>query len=272
MTTATTNLALGKPVVGADSDAWGGELNTIFDTLDSLLAGVLYGLKLSTAGSSATFGIATGVASGMILGSAYTKTTAAWAVGTGNGALDTGAIAINTWYHVHIIQRVDTGVVDILLSLSATAPTMPASYTRSRRIGSMKTDGFSQWALFTQNGDEFLWAVPQNDLNTSVLGAAQLLTALASVPTGIVVNALLRGDMNHLTPGTAVLINSVDETNVAPGTGNYTAIQQVSIQAVAWGPLSVRTNTSAQVRSRSTAATTTLEITTYGWIDTRGRI
>lgn len=272
MTTATTNLALGKPVIGADADAWGGELNTIFDTLDSLLAGLIHGLKLSTAGSSASFGIASGAAAGMVVATAYTKTTGAWAVGTGNGALDTGAITFSTWYHLYIIQRPDTGVVDYLISLSPSAPTMPANYTRSFAIGELKTDGFSQWALFTQNRDEFLWAIPVRDLSTAALGAAELLTVLASVPTGIVVNALLRGDMNHATPGTAILVNSVDETNAAPGAGNYTAIQQVSNQALAFGPLSVRTNTSAQVRSRSSAAITTLELSTYGWNDNRGRI
>ena len=45
------------------------------------------------------------------LASAYTKTTSAWGVGTGNGSLDTGSIANSTWYHVYLIKRVDTGVV-----------------------------------------------------------------------------------------------------------------------------------------------------------------
>lgn len=64
------------------------------------------------------------------LASAITKNAAnAWAVGTGNGSLDTGAIA-NSTYYGYLIQRSDTGVVDVLTSLSATSPTMPASYDR----------------------------------------------------------------------------------------------------------------------------------------------
>jgi len=57
------------------------------------------------------------------------NTNNAWAVGTGNGSLDTGAIA-NSTYYGYIIQRSDTGVVDVLTSLSSTAPTMPANYDR----------------------------------------------------------------------------------------------------------------------------------------------
>src|SRR5581483_3995366 len=81
----------------------------------------------------------------------------------GNGSLDTGSIANNTWYHAYLIERTDTGAVDVLVSLSASAPTMPASYTKKRRIGSMKTNGSGQWTAFTQNGDEFLWTTPIAD-------------------------------------------------------------------------------------------------------------
>jgi hypothetical protein len=71
----------------------------------------------------------------MTLAAAINKTTAAWAVGGGNGALDTGAIAANTWYNVHLIKRADTGFTDVLLSTSATAPKLPTNYTLFRRIG-----------------------------------------------------------------------------------------------------------------------------------------
>src|SRR3990167_7022302 len=43
-------------------------------------------------------------------GSASTKRiTVAWAVGANQGCLDSGAVAASTWYHVFVIQRVDTG-------------------------------------------------------------------------------------------------------------------------------------------------------------------
>lgn len=91
--------------------------------LSAIIRSYLAGLTLSTAGSSATFGIAVGVAADstdattMVLPSAYSKTTSSWAVGSGNGALDTGGgIINNSWYHTYLIQRPDTGVVDVLVS------------------------------------------------------------------------------------------------------------------------------------------------------------
>src|SRR5581483_6632569 len=91
----------------------------------SALQNYLTGLTLSTAGSSATFSVAAGEAMDstnvalMILAASISKTTSSWAVGSGNGGLDTGAIATSTWYHVWLIQRPDTGVVDVLISTSA---------------------------------------------------------------------------------------------------------------------------------------------------------
>jgi hypothetical protein len=64
----------------------------------------------------------------------------AWAVGTGNGGLDTGAVG-NSDYYIWAIKRVDTQVTDILYSLSSTAPTMPANYTLKRLIGWFKRSG-----------------------------------------------------------------------------------------------------------------------------------
>lgn len=57
-----------------------------------------------------------------------------------NGAngLDTGATASNTWYSVWVIWNGTTAAA--LLSLSATAPTMPSGYTYKARIGWIRTD------------------------------------------------------------------------------------------------------------------------------------
>lgn len=58
---------------------------------------------------------------------------------TVNGAngLDTGSLAISTWYNVFLIDN-GTAVAG-LASLSATAPTMPSGYTFKCRVGAMNT-------------------------------------------------------------------------------------------------------------------------------------
>lgn len=233
----------------------------------------LAGLTLSTAGASATFGISAGVAvdstnAGMMsLSSAYTKTASAWVVGSGNGALDSGSIAISTFYHVHLIKRTDTGVVDVLFSLSATSPILPTNYTLFRRIGSMKTDTNSQWILFSQNGDEFLWAATVADLTNSPIGTSALTPTL-SVPQGIKVVARVRVGASNASSGASFLLNSLDETSVA--VGNNRTIQSVT-GVNSWATLDIRTDTSGRIRSVSDTASSVYFINTYGWIDSRGK-
>jgi hypothetical protein len=115
------------PLSGADGgadNAYTLSLDTAF--VAGLLRGHLYGLSLSNNVADATndIDIAGGVAVNranthlMTLATSLTKQLdATWAVGTAAGGRDTGSIANGTW-HVHAIQRSDTGVVDAILSLS----------------------------------------------------------------------------------------------------------------------------------------------------------
>src|SRR3990172_12758616 len=52
---------------------------------------------------------------------------------SGANGLDTGSEAANTWYNIFAIAKAD-GTTASLLSLSATAPSMPATYTKKSRI------------------------------------------------------------------------------------------------------------------------------------------
>lgn len=63
--------------------------------------------------------------------------TAAFATAGANG-LDTGAKANSTWYFVWLIYNGTTP--GALLSLSATAPTMPSGYTQKLRVGAVRVD------------------------------------------------------------------------------------------------------------------------------------
>lgn len=249
-----------------------------------LLRSYLAGLTLSTAGSSSSFGVAAGVAADstnadiMVLSSALTKTTSAWAAGSGNGALDTGAIANSTWYHVHLIYSPTSGAVDALVSLSATAPTLPSGYTRFRRIGSMLTDASSHWTAFHQLGDEFLWDAAVASVPTQAYGAASSVALLTmTVPTGVQVWAQFEWALQESSGGgSGVLLSSPDVSDQTPFIIGFTDYASVYSSATyIQAPYTIlRTNTSGQIRARLSAYTGTASnwaFYTKGWIDRRGR-
>jgi hypothetical protein len=246
-----------------------------------LLRGYLAGLTLSTAGGSTSFTTAVGVAVNstnidfMLLASALTKTTAAWAVGNA-GSLDTGTIAASTWYHIHLIKRPDTGIVDVLTSLSPTAPTLPANYTLFRRIASMRTNASLQWTGFIQNGDQFRWMLPLQDVAAGNPGTAAVTRTL-TVPTGVIVEVDIAAFVFLSSSITIyVLITSLAEPdNTADATlFNFGAsVSSIIMLQLALPVRGVLTNTSAQIRTRLSASSgsDTLIINTFGWFDRRGR-
>lgn len=245
------------------------------------IRGYLSGLTMSTAGSSTTMTIAAGQAADstnsvlMSLAAAIGKTTSAWAVGSGNGGLDTGAIGASTWYHFFLIMRPDTGVVDVLFSTSASSPSMPANYTYKRRIGAGKTDGSSNWTLFVQDGDTFQWAVPTNSINTSNPGTAAV-SATLNMPPSLQVRAWIGAELANGSNNNVVLyISDPAVTDSVPdNTAFFTVIGgAAAATTIASCDTWVRTNTSAQVRYRInfSGASDIVRITSKGWIDRRGR-
>ena len=194
---------------------------------------------------------------------------ASWAVGTNQGGLDgsesvAGTPDANTWYHLWAIKRSDTGVVDVLFSESATAPTMPTNYNRKRRIGAVLTDGSANILGFVQAGDDFLWKSPILDVNASITTTASLHAL--SVPDGI--KALVR--LTLASPGTAlVYLSSPDQTDEAPQAAIAPHhMLQTTINPIAW--MIGRTDTSRQIRLRA-SVTATVTVVTHGWTDLRGR-
>jgi hypothetical protein len=116
---------------------------------------------------------------------AFTKdVSASWAVGTGNGSLDTGSYATTTTYAVWLIQRSDTSVVDVLTSTSFTGPTMPTNYDRKRLIGYFVTDGTPDIIAFTQSGDYFRMTgdIIQDVTDTTITDATFEAAALSVPP------------------------------------------------------------------------------------------
>ena len=205
--------------------------------------------------------------------SATTKALAAtWASGSGSNGLDTGSPANSTWYHVYIISKADGSAEDVLLSLSATSPTMPSTYTLFRRIGAIYNNGSGHIAAFSQFGDEFRWSVQVTDLNTSSSSTTAALQTLTT-PLGVKVRALMMIGTNQ-TGGVSILVTSPDDADTAPsgsGAGPWSVPPDTSGFVASHNI--IRTNTSSQVRLRASAASGFSNICFYtlGWIDDRGR-
>lgn len=250
--------------------------NNIFLAAGPSFRGMIAGLTLSNNSTDAIndIDIAAGAAcdSGgavvMRLATGITKRLdAAWAVGTGNGGLDTGALANGT-YHVWLIRRPDTGVVDVLFSTSATSPTMPTNYTQKRRIGSIIRASGAILA-FTQFGDEFRFNAARVDINTAALATGQTNLTLASVPSGIVVDAIVRGTFTANATANELYILRPGESAVA---GANCIARAISTATFAFGEARVKTNTSQQLSIGTNAGVnTTLSMGVLGWVDRRGR-
>jgi hypothetical protein len=258
---------------GLCNSGWNASTATLATTANTaLMRSYLAGLGMSTAGSSATIGIAAGQAvdstnaAMMLLGSAYTKTTLAWAVGTANGGkLSAAAIANNTWYYWYLIRRPDTGVVDIGFDVSSSAPTLPANYTQYRYIGAAKTDGSAQWTAFTQFGRKFMWSVPVLDSSSAASGTAALVTC--TVPLGRKMEAFFNA--NGGSGGSAIYISDPANADSAPSTSAAPLASQTGYPTVTGAGYagSVFTNSSGQVRIRCVSPAGTAYLVTLGWID-----
>jgi hypothetical protein len=192
---------------------------------------------------------------------------------TGANGLDTGSLGASTWYHAFAIGKTD-GTTAFLASTSASAPTMPSGYTLKRRIGSFKTDGSSHILAFTQDGDYFRWSAMVADFADTNPGTSAVSKTLSGVPSGVSVLALL---LISATTGSNDFVGYIsdpaasDEVPVrATGFHNFGG---VNTGESAGAQMTVRTNTSAQVRYRISAsgASDAVRCVTLGWTDRRGR-
>jgi hypothetical protein len=201
---------------------------------------------------------------------------ATWMVGSTNGCADGAngytSLGASTWYYIFVIERTDTNVVDILCSKSATTPSLPANYTKQRRIGSIKTDVSSHILAFAQQGDTFIWGIPVGEVNTTNPGTSAI-TQLLTVPTGVVVEAIIYIAVRDASTAPFVLVTPLSVADTTPSASAFNIEMQGSTNHSVSTLVRVLTNTSAQIRTRwsTSGASDTWKISTHGWVDTRGR-
>lgn len=194
--------------------------------------------------------------------STISKKLTTWAVGTNLGCLDTGSAAVFTWYHVFVIQRVDTGVVDVLCSTSATAPTMPTNYTKKQRVGSILTTWFAtagaELYQFRQIKNKFRWATYTLDVNNATPGAGTSNVATLSIPNGLITEALI-GCTGAST--SQIYVSELNVTDAAPG-----AMTCAGQGATMGGQAVVTSDPAQRIRYLNNANVGT-GIYTFGWYE-----
>lgn len=248
----------------------------------ALLRGYLAGLQ-RTASTNTTISYGAGVCADSTNASMLSLSAGTINCATvGADGLDAGALANSTWYHAFAIGKTD-GTTARLASTSPLSPTMPSGYTYKRRIGSFKTGPSTAPILaHVQYGDKFFWVAPlTGDINATNPGIATVSRTL-TVPTGVSVEAIVVANIyNSSSTYYLNLFLSDLATNDVAASDNF-SIGQAAVSGaggvVTGGQqVTIRTNTSAQIRSRvrsstgATDASSALTINTLGWIDRRGQ-
>ena len=202
----------------------------------------------------------------------------AWAVGTGNGALDTGSVAANTGYWIHLIRKTSDGTLDVLMSTSATNPTLPSGYGAFRRLGAVLTDASGYIRKFTQHGDYFELYYRSADFAGVANGAGPYLRTFAC-PKGIPLK--LRVYLQSQSGTQAITFSGVYDP--ALGVPQLTTLKRAQIRRQiykdqtntdsAYGIFDgdVWCDSNGQVYTHSDNASDTIALGLYGWTDDRGQ-
>jgi len=221
------------------------------------MPGFLYGCTLSTAGSSATFGVTacqtvdSAATARMVVSTDYTKTASAWAVGTANGSLDEGTVANNLWYHTYQIQRSDTLVSDYLTSLS---PDRSSTVTMT-----IATPGVVTWAYHGLQIGSGVVFTTTGALPTGFTAGVRYFVIAAGFTTGAFQLATTQGGSAINTTGSQSGVHTATSAPKLP-TG-YTHYRRLG---------SMKTNGSAQWTSfqQSGDYFFTLEVTDFSFSGT----
>lgn len=241
--------------------------------------GFIFGLTLSNAADTDhDITIAAGTAASddsnptlINLSSAITKQAdATFAEGSAAGGMVSGeSLPTSGTVHVWLIMKAD-GTADVCFNNNASSglsPTLPSGFTYKRRIASLRTDASANIRNFLQVGDYFQYKVPVLDVASAAQGTSGTNRSI-SAPVGIKTRAELMVLAFSTTNG-FTHISDPDRGSLDTPT-YYTSYQPSNVFTTS--NLWVETDVVGQVRSSMSGSGTALNITTRGWLDTRGRL
>jgi hypothetical protein len=259
----------------------------------SVGSGSIFGLTLSNTPGNPTTRIT--ISAGLVRDSLNAKTMVlaaplskrldqAWAVGANNGGRDTGALANGQTWHVFAILKDADQSVDALFSQSPNAPTMPAGYTKFRRLGAIVLDAAATTIRqFVQTGDWFKYVTRSTDFANQANGGGVATLRSLAVPTGIKVEAELYFQSNGTIDNNPYLSGLFDPDMGVPaafgGAAQWAQIRRIASQTpggtqYAYGTVVCRqyTDTSGRVYTFSSDnAADVIALGVLGWRDERGK-
>lgn len=208
----------------------------------------------------------------------------AWAVGNNNGGRDAGALANGQTWHMFVILNPTTAVVDALFSQSPTAPTLPAGFTKFRRVGTVVLEVASTLIRqFLQTGDWFMLKVRGADFAVQGNGGGvPYLRSVPSAPAGIKTELRIYFQSNGTIDNNAYLSGIFDpDFGVPPAFGGPTQWAQVRRVAgqtpggtqYAYGTVVLQqfSDSNKQVYTFSNDNSDVIAFGVLGWRDERGR-
>src|SRR3990167_7106216 len=245
----------------------------------SMPRGHIWGLTMSNAADTDNdITIAAGEArsedgdTDITLASAITKRMdAVCAVGDAQGGLNTGTEAASTWYEVHLIKRTDTNVVDVMFTTTANRATLPTSYDKQRRIGWIRNNGVPTILAFTQVEEYITLTTQRNDVDATSTASAAAVT-LTAPPNSVARFRAGATSTTSVNTTNATVFSEIVEGDVTPT--ETTGIASLGVCDVAGadaGHFELRVSATSTIEHDSDGTTYTVDISTYGWIDARGR-
>lgn len=188
----------------------------------------------------------------------------------GINGLDSGALAVSTMYAIHAVgdssQNNDAGC---MLSLSATAPVLPAGYDMFRRIGWVLTNGAAQLLQFYMCGNDKVRTIYYDATISELAGGAATGYTEVNLASSVPVTASL-GIFDLLyTPAAAT--NIVQFQPFASLAGNGTVRFGCGVAGGQVGtvqvPVTPNGSNQAAIWYATTAGGDSVTLSTLGYVD-----
>lgn len=209
----------------------------------------------------------------MVLEAALTKKSdAVWAVGSNQGALDTGSVS-DTDYFIWLINRSDTNVTDILFSTSDTSPTMPADYNYRRLIGWFRraSSAIVAFKVYETDGGgiDFYWVVPTLDVSLADTLTTSGRTDSIRVPQTFSTVAKINALISDASSACLVWIYNPDQTSAAPSDSAAPLANMALVSGAGifdQRELRIRTSADGKIGARANLATVDVyKVSTMGF-------